>query len=77
MLISFLKELAANGRASQIDKIFKSGGYRNLLVNELSSYYETEEKFNELFEMIPEDYQNKLLVKLSVTKRVTRLIHTY
>ena len=31
------------------------------LVNGLSSYYETEEKFNELFEMLPEDYQNKLL----------------
>ena len=61
MLISFLKELATNGSVSQIDKIFRSGGYRHSLVNKLSSYYETAEKFNELLEMIPEDYQNKLL----------------
>ena len=61
VLISFLKELATNGCVSQIDKIFRSGGYRHPLVNGLSSYYETEEKFNELFEMLPEDYQNKLL----------------
>ena len=61
ILISFLKELATNGCISQIDKIFSYGGYRHPLVNGLSSYYETEEKFNELFEMLPEDYQNKLL----------------
>ena len=61
ILISFLKELATNGCISQIDKIFRSGGYLHPLVNGLSSYYETEEKFNELFEMLPEDYQNKLL----------------
>ena len=61
ILISFLKELATNGCISQIDKIFRYGGYRHPLVNGLSSYYETEEKFNELFEMLPEDYQNKLL----------------
>ena len=61
VLISFLKELATNGCVSQIDKIFRYGGYRHPLVNGLSSYYETEEKFNELFEMLPEDYQNKLL----------------
>ena len=61
ILISFLKELATNGCVSQIDKIFRYGGYRHPLVNGLSSYYETEEKFNELFEMLPEDYQNKLL----------------
>ena len=61
VLISFLKELATNGCVSQIDKIFRSCGYPHPLVNGLSSYYETEEKFNELFEMLPEDYQNKLL----------------
>ena len=61
VLISFLKELATNGCVSQIDKIFRYGGYRHPLVNGLSSYYETEENFNELFEMLPEDYQNKLL----------------
>ena len=61
VLISFLKELATKGCISQIDKIFRSGGYRHPLVNKLSSYYETEEKFNELFEMLPKEYQNKLL----------------
>ena len=61
ILISFLKELATKGCVSQIDKIFRFGGYRCPLVNQLSSYYETEEKYNELFEMLPEDYQNKLL----------------
>ena len=61
MLISFLKELADKGFISQIDKIFRSGGYRHPLVNQLSNYYEMKKKFNELFSMLPEDYQNKLL----------------
>ena len=61
VLISFLKELADKGFISQIDKIFRSGGYRHPLVNQLSKYYETKKKFNELFSMLPEDYQNKLL----------------
>ena len=60
MLISFLKELADKGFISQIDKIFRSGGYRHPLVNRLSSYYKTEEKFDELFRMLPEDYRDKL-----------------
>ena len=60
VLISFLKELATNGHVSQIDKIFRSGSYRCPLVNQLSKYYETEKKFNELFEMLPEDYRDKL-----------------
>ena len=55
VLISFLKELAADKKfVPQIDKIFRSGGYRHPLVNKSSSYYETEKKFNELFEMLPE-----------------------
>ena len=33
VLISFLKELATNGLISQIDKIFRVGGYRHPLVN--------------------------------------------
>ena len=61
VLISFLKELATNGYIPQIDKIFRSGDEDHPLVNQLSSYYETKEKFNELFRMLPEDYQNKLL----------------
>ena len=61
ILISFLKELATKGYISQIDKIFRSGDEDHPLVNQLSSYYETKEKFNELFRMLPEDYQNKLL----------------
>ena len=60
ILISFLKELATNGCISQIDKIFRSGGYRCPLVNQLSKYYETKKKFNELFEMLPEEYRDKL-----------------
>ena len=59
-LISFLKELATKGCISQIDKIFRSGGYRCPLVNQLSKYYETKKKFNELFEMLPEEYRDKL-----------------
>jgi hypothetical protein len=60
VLISFLKELATKGYISQIDKIFRSGDEDHPLVNKLSSYYETEEKFNELFSMLPEDYRDKL-----------------
>ena len=61
VLISFLKELATKGYISQIDKIFRSGDEDHPLVNQLSSYYETKEKFNELFKKLPEWYQNKLL----------------
>ena len=61
VLISFLKELAADKKfVPQIDKIFRSGGYRCPLVNQLSKYYETKEKFNELFRMLPEEYRDKL-----------------
>ena len=42
VLISFLKELAADKKfVPQIDRIFRSGGYRHPLVNKLSKYYET------------------------------------
>ena len=62
VLISFLKELAADKKfVPQIDKIFRSGDEDHPLVNQLSSYYETKKKFNELFSMLPEDYKNKLL----------------
>ena len=61
VLISFLKELAADKKfVPQIDRIFRCGGYRCPLVNQLSKYYETKEKFNELFRMLPEDYRDKL-----------------
>ena len=60
VLISFLKELATKGYISQIDKIFRSGDEDHPQVNQLSSYYETKEKFNELFRMLPEDYRDKL-----------------
>ena len=59
VLISFLKELAAKGYISQIDKIFRTGGGYYPLVNMISC--EHKEKFNELFSKLPEDYQNKLL----------------
>ena len=60
VLISFLKELATKGYISQIDKIFRSGGYRYPLVNDLSCDPVMEDKFNELFSMLPEDYRDKL-----------------
>ena len=61
VLISFLKELAADKKfVPQIDRIFRSGGYRCPLVNQLSKYYETKKKSNELFEMLPEEYRDKL-----------------
>ena len=60
VLISFLKELATKGFISQIDKIFRSGGYRYPLVNDLSCDPVMEDKFNELFEMLLEEYRDKL-----------------
>ena len=60
VLISFLKELATNGLVSQIDKIFRVGGYRHPLVNNLSCNPMIKNEFNELFSMLPEDYRDKL-----------------
>ena len=61
ILISFLKELAADKKFfPQIDKIFRSGGYRHPLVNDLSCNPRIENEFNELFSMLPEDYRDKL-----------------
>ena len=61
VLMSFLKELAINGLVSQIDKIFRSGGYRHPLVNDLSCNPMIENEFNEIFSKLPEEYQNELL----------------
>ena len=61
VLISFLKELATNGLVSQIDKIFRSGGYRHPLVNNLSCNPMIKNEFNDLFSKLPEEYQNELL----------------
>ena len=55
-----MKELARRGLVSQIDKIFRSGGYRCPLVNNLSRNPMIEDEFNELFRMLPEDYRDKL-----------------
>ena len=60
VLISFLKELATKGYISQIDKIFRCGGYRHPLVNDLSCNPRIKSEFNELFSMLPEDYRDKL-----------------
>ena len=60
VLISFLKELATNRCISQIDKIFRSGGYRHPLVNSLSCNPRIKNEFNELFSMLPKDYRDKL-----------------
>ena len=60
-LISFLKELAADKKfVPQIDRIFRCGGYRCPLVNDLSCNPRIENEFNELFSMLPEDYLDKL-----------------
>ena len=59
VLISFLKDLATKGCVSQIDKIFRSGSGNYLLVNWISCNYE--DKFDELFQKLPEWYQNELL----------------
>ena len=62
ILFSFLNELAADKKfVPQIDRIFRSGGGVYPLVNELSNFPETKDKFNELFQKLPEWYQNKLL----------------
>ena len=61
VLISFLKELAADKKfVPQIDRIFRSGGYRYPLVNDLSRNPMIKNEFNELFSMLPEDYRDKL-----------------
>ena len=60
IVISFLKELATKGCVSQIDRIFRSGGYRHPLVNDLSCNPRIKNEFNELFSMLPEDYRDKL-----------------
>ena len=62
ILFSFLNELAADKKfVPQIDRIFRSGGGVYPLVNELSKFSKTKDKFNELFHKLPEWYQNKLL----------------
>ena len=59
ILFSFLNELAADKKfVPQIDRIFRSGNGVYPLVNWISCNYE--DKFNELFQKLPEDYQNKL-----------------
>ena len=60
ILFSFLNELAADWKfVPQIDRIFRSGFGTYPLVNKISRNYEN--KFNELFQKLPEWYQNKLL----------------
>ena len=60
ILFSFLNELAADKKfVPQIDRIFRSGGGVYPLVNMISCDYKN--KFNELFQKLPEWYQNKLL----------------
>ena len=60
ILFSFLNELAADKKfVTQIDRIFRSGGGNYPLVNWISCDYK--DKFNELFQKLPEWYQNKLL----------------
>ena len=58
ILFSFLKELAMKKLVLYIDKIFMSGGGIYPLVNRLSREYKKE--FNELFDILPKEYQNIL-----------------
>ena len=58
ILFSFLKELAMKKLVPIIDKIFMSGSGHYPLVNRLSCEYKKE--FNELFNILPENYQNNL-----------------
>ena len=57
-LINFLKELSRIGLISQVDMIFRSGEGHYPLVNWLSKY--NVERFYEFFEMLPEEYKEKL-----------------
>ena len=59
-MFSFLNELADDKKfVPQIDRIFRSGIGNYPLVNEISCDYK--EKFNKMFQKLPEWYQNKLL----------------
>ena len=59
ILFSFLNELVSDKKfVPQIDRIFRSGNGVYPPVNWISCNYE--DKFNELFQKLPEDYQNKL-----------------
>ena len=60
-LVFFIKELLIIECISQIDWIFRSGDRSYLKVNHLSSKYETKDKFYEILQMLPENYQNELL----------------
>ena len=78
ILFSFLNELAADKKfVTQIDRIFRSGGGFYPLVSELSNFPETKKKFNELFKKLPSGIRINCLVRLSVTKRETRLTHAH
>ena len=59
VIISFLKELARRDLVLQIDKIFRHGSYRHPLVNELSCNPMIEDEFNELLNMLQEEYQSE------------------
>ena len=58
ILLSFLRELAFKKLVPTLDKIFMSGKGHYPLVNKLSKEYEKE--FNELFDILPNNYQNEL-----------------
>ena len=61
-LMSYLKELARRNLVQSIDKIFMTRSGRVYpLVNSLSGDSETQNKFYQLFKMLPKDYQYKLL----------------
>ena len=60
VIISFLKELARRELVLQVDKIFRHDSYRHPLVNELQCNPMIEDEFNELFNILPKEYQSEL-----------------
>jgi len=77
VLISFLKELATKGCISQIDKIFRYGGYRCPLVNELSSYYETKKNLMSCSACFRRTIEINYRVRLSAIKMEIKITHTH
>ena len=77
VIISFLKELDRRDLVSQIDKIFNHGNYRHPRLNELSSNPMIEDQFNELFSILPKEYQDKLLGEIISYHERDKDYHTH
>ena len=76
ILISFLKGSPVKGCIPQINSIFMSGGIPYSLVN-FSRKYETNGKFNKLFQMLPKIDRIINWVKQCVKARETKIKYVY